>query len=163
MNNLLTRNFHETIGRVIQFEMNDDIALGQALMDRIPSQVVDKELNPIKEEEETTAEDIAVEKLYSKMNFNLPDTKFGLIEKILINEKDYWSLFELYNDVEPYNKLPKMSLYTFVRNLVGKPLTKAEYQKINNDVKSIKKSMKQIKNKTEKMKKNRGNFTCDFV
>ena len=161
MNNLLTREFHEAVGRVIPVEMNDDIALGQSLMDRIPSMEVDSEMNPIHIEEEEKVEEI--DNLYSKLNFDLPNSKIGLIETILIGNKDYWGLYELYTDISPYNKLPKLSLYSFVRGLIGRPVSKNEYTKINSDIKSIKKSMRQLKDKCETMKLSRGNFTCDFV
>ena len=48
MNNLITRDFHEAIGKVITIEMNDDVRLGNALLDKIPTtQVQDLKDNNI--------------------------------------------------------------------------------------------------------------------
>lgn len=160
MNNLITRDFHEVIGRVIPFEMNEDIRLGNALMDRIPTtQVQDLGI----EEENTKSVDMS--EFYNKLRFILPQKEekqdsLILIEKMLIQNKDYWGLYDLFNEIEPYDKLPKLSVYSFCRNLVKKPILKNEYQKINQDIKSIKKSMKALEKKN--FKKNNGKFNVKF-
>lgn len=158
MNNLLTREFHEVIGKVIPVEMNEDIRLGNALLDRIPTTIV-QDLQE-EEEEEVECECIDARELYNQLRFNVGETKVNLIENILIQNKDYWSLYDLYLETPPWNKLPKLSLYTYVRRLVNKPLIKTEYEKINNDIKSIKKSMKALKKK--KYKKTEGKYSINF-
>ena len=52
MNNLLTRDFHEAIGDIIKVEMNDDLRLGNSLMNKIPYNQVEEveEENKRKEE-----------------------------------------------------------------------------------------------------------------
>lgn len=159
MNNLLTREFHECLGKVLPVEMNEDIRLGNALLDRIPTtQVQDLGINA--KEKEGDIRKIDVSDLFTQLRFNVPETKILLIEKLLIEEKDYWGLFDLYTEIEPYKRLPKLSLYTFVRNLVNKPVLKTEYTKINNDIKSIKKSMKALEKK--RYKKQSGQFNVKF-
>lgn len=153
MNNLITRDFHEAIGKVIPIEMNDDVRLGNALLDKIPTtQVQDLKDNNINT--------IEVSDLYTLLRFNVAETKVKLIEKMLIETHDYWGLFDMYVDVPPYDKLPKLSLYAFVRGLVGKPMLKGEYQKINSDIKSIKKSMKALEKKN--YKKTKGKYNVKF-
>jgi len=158
MNNLLTRDFHETVGKVIPVEMNDDIRLGNALLDRIPTTMV----QDLKEEDEPEEEIECIDarNLYSQLRFNVGDTKVNLIETILIKNKDYWALYDLYQETPPWNKLPKLSLYTYVRRLVNEPLLKTEYEKINSDIKSIKKSMKRLEKK--KYKKTEGKYNINF-
>jgi hypothetical protein len=151
MNNLINRDYHECIGFIIPIEMNEDIRLGNALLDKIP-------FNQVEEVEEVEVED----DYYSQLQFNTPNKdNTNVMEKILIEQKNYWGLYQMYLNTEPFKRLPKLSLYSFVRSLVGKPVMKSEYTKINNDIKSIKKSMKQIKKKS-KMKKNTGDYSCNF-
>lgn len=157
MNNLITRDFHEVIGRVIPVEMNEDIRLGNSLLDRIPTTMI-QDLEEMGEQEPNNYIDES--ELYSQLRFNVAETKVNLIETILINNKDYWALYDLYLDTTPFNKLPKLSLYTYVRKLVNKPIIKSEYEKINNDIKSIKKSMKALKKK--EYKKTRGKYSIKF-
>tara|TARA_R100001015_G_C4624726_1_gene182964 strand:+ start:482 stop:964 length:483 start_codon:yes stop_codon:yes gene_type:complete len=159
MNNLLTRDFHEALGKVIPVEMNDDLRLGNSLLDRIPTtQVQDLGINP--QQEEGDIRSIDVSDLYTQLRFNVAETKVKLIEQLLIDTKDYWGLYDMYQDVPPYDKLPKLSLYAFCRGLVGKPMLKSEYQKINNDIKSIKKSMKALEKKN--YKKTNGKYNVKF-
>lgn len=151
MNSLINRDYHECIGLVIPIEMNEDIRLGNALLDKIP-------FNQVEEVEEVEL----VDDYFSKLQFNTPNyDNTNMMEKILIEQKNYWGLYQMYLNTEPFKRLPKLSLYSFVRSLVGKPVMKSEYTKINNDVKAIKKSMKQIKKKT-KMKKQTGDYCCNF-
>lgn len=158
MNNLLTRDFHETLGKVIPVEMNEDIRLGNALLDRIPTtQVQDLGFDT---EKTSDIKCVDAEEFYTQLRFNVADTKINLIEQMLIEKKDYWGLYDMYNKVEPYDKLPKLSVYSFCRGLVGKPVLKSEYQKINQDIKSIKKSMKALEKKN--YKKSNGKYNVKF-
>jgi len=159
MNNLITRDFHEALGKIIPVEMNEDIRLGNALLDRIPTTQV-QDMGIKTEEKEGDIRNIDVSNLYTQLRFNVADTKFKLIEKLLIENQDYWGLYDMYQDVEPYNKLPKLSLYSFCRGLVNKPVLKSEYQKINQDIKSIKKSMKALEKKN--YKKINGKYNVKF-
>lgn len=151
MISLVNREYHECIGVVIPVEMNEDIRLGNALLDKIPFNQVEE----VKEEE-------VVDDYFNQLQFNTPNKdKTNMMEKILIQQKNYWGLYQMYLQTEPFKRLPKLSLYSFVRSLVGKPVMKKEYNKINNDIKAIKKSMKQIEKKT-KMKKQNGEYCCNF-
>lgn len=151
MNSLINREYHECIGAVIPIEMNEDIRLGNALLDKIP-------FNQVEEAEVVETE----EDFYTQLQFNTPNKEdTNMMEKILIEQKNYWGLYQMYLKTEPFKRLPKLSLYSFVRSLVGKPVLKSEYTKITNDIKSIKKSMKQLKKKT-KMKKQNGDYCCNF-
>ena len=157
MNNLINRDFHECIGKIVPFEVNDDFRLGNSLLDRIPTTMV-QDLQEITEKQEIEYLDASL--FYSKLRFNVEETKVNLIETMLIKDKDYWGLYDLYTETEPFNKLPKLTLYTYVRNLVNKPILKTEYDKINSDIKSIKKSMKALKKK--KYKKTHGKYYVNF-
>ena len=97
MNSLFSRDFHEVIGKVIEIDMNDNIRLGNNLLDRIPFSQDFK-----KEEEDIN--NIDVSDFYTQLRFNIAETKEILIEKLLIDSKDYWGLYDLYCDVPPYNK-----------------------------------------------------------
>ena len=155
MNTLFSRDFHEVFGKVIEIDMNNDIRLGNNLLDKIPFFSQDFK----KEEEDIN--NIDVSDFYTQLRFNIAETKEILIEKLLIDAKDYWGLYHLYCDVPPYDKLPKLSLYAFCRGLVGKPVLKGEYKKINQDEKTIKKYMKSIEiNKN--YKKTNGKFEISF-
>ena len=157
MNNLLTRDFHECVGKVIPVEMNEDLRLGNSLLDRIPTTQVQ---DFITEQKENGITHITISDLYTKLRFNVAETKVKMIEQMLIENKDYWGLFDMYENVDPYNKLPKLSLYSFCRGLVGNPMLKSEYSKINQDIKSIKKSMKALEKKN--YKKKNGSYNVKF-
>ena len=164
MNNLINRDYHEVIGKIIKFEMNDDLRLGQELLSKIPYNYIGEQEEIFKNEESEynplamTEEELS--KLIPKLNFNLPETKLKLIEKIYIENNEYWELYELYEDTYPFSQLPKMTLYNYCRNCCGLPMTEEENRKIKQDLKSINKSMKQLNNK--KIKKEKGVFNIDF-
>ena len=40
MNNLINRDYHEAIGRVVKFEVNNDLQLGNSLLPRIPYNMI---------------------------------------------------------------------------------------------------------------------------
>jgi len=40
MNNLINRDYHEVIGRVVQIEINNDLQLGNSLLPRIPFNMI---------------------------------------------------------------------------------------------------------------------------
>jgi len=163
MNNILNRDFHETVGHIIKIEINDDLRLGNELVNRIPYNYIGEQeqlfktqtdLNPLAMSEEE------LKNLIPKLNFNLPDTKLRLMEKKFIDNQDYWSLYELIKDMHPYNLTNNFAVYSYCRSLCRLPLMADEYKKINQDLKSLKKSMKKIKNKN--MKKLHGKYEIKF-
>ena len=163
MNDLLTRDYHEAIGNIIKIDMNKEFRLGNMLLDKIPYNYIgeQEELFKNKSEENPLAmSEEELKKLIPKLNFNLPNTKFRLIEKKFIEEKNYFELMDLYKDEYPYNLMDNMHLYSYCRALVGKPIKSDEYCKIRSDLKSIKKNMKKIQ--TKQMKKTDGIYSLDF-
>ena len=163
MNNILNRDYHEIVGPIIKIEMNEDLRLGNELITRIPYNYIGEQedifktqndLNPLAMSEEE------LKKLIPKLNFNLPDTKFKLMEKKFIDNQDYWSLFELLKDMHPYNLTNNFAVYSYCRSLCRLPIMPEEYKKINQDIKILKKNMKKIKNKN--MKKSHGNYEIKF-
>ena len=163
MNNLLTRDYHEAIGDIIKIDMNKEFRLGNMLSDKIPYNYIgeQEELFKNKSDENPLAiTEIQLKELIPKLNFNLPNTKFRLIEKKFIEEKNYFELMDLYKDEYPYNLIDTMHLYSYCRTLVGKPIKSEEYCKIRSDLKFIRKHMNKIKNK--QMKKTDGVYCLDF-
>jgi hypothetical protein len=163
MNSLLMRDYHEVIGTIVKVELNDDLRLGNALIDRIPYNYVGEQeelfknqsdYNPLAMNEED------LKNLIPKLNFNLAETNLRFMEKKFIDDKDYWSLYELYQDEYPYNLMDSMTLYSFCRTMIGRPITNEEFIRIRQDMKSIGKSMKTIKN--SQTKKKRGVYSIDF-
>ena len=158
MNNLTNRDYHEVIGRIVKIEMNDDLRLGQELSKRIPYNMVGeleeqlknkKDINPLSMDEEDLL------KLIPRLNFNLPDSQYKLMEKQFMTDGDYWALMSLLEGYEHYQHMGKFALYVYCRELCGKPVSEAEFKQINNDNRTIKKSMKQLKNKALKKSKSR--------
>ena len=163
MNNILNRNFHEIIGPIIKIEMNDDLRLGNELVHRIPYNYIGEQEEVFKNQTDhnplaMTEHDL--KKLIPKLNFNLPETKLRLMEKKFIDNQDYWSLYELIKDMHPYNLTNDFAVYSYCRSMCRLPLMAEEYKRINQDLKSLKKSMKKIKNKS--MKKLHGNYEIKF-
>ena len=163
MNDLLNRDYHEAIGDIIKIDMNKEFRLGNMLLDRIPYNYIgeQEELFKNKSEENPLAmSEDELKKIIPKLNFNLPNTKFRLIEKKFIEEKNYFELIDLYKNEHPYSLMDTMHLYSYCRALVGKPIKTEEYCKIRSDLKSIKKNMKKIQ--TKQMKKSDGIYSLDF-
>ena len=163
MNDLLTRDYHEAIGNIIKIDMNKEFRLGNMLLDRIPYNYIgeQEELFKNKSEENPLAmSEDELKKLIPKLNFNLPDTKYRLIEKKFIEEKNYFELIDLYKDEYPFKFMDSFNLYSYCRALVGKPIKSEEYCKIRSDLKFIRKHMNKIKNK--QMKKSDGIYSLDF-
>ena len=51
---------------------------------------------------------------------------------------------------DDYKNMGKFATYVYARELCNLPVLENEYKKINNDVRTIKKCMKQLKNKNDK-------------
>ena len=157
MNNLINRDYHETIGRVVKFEINNDLQLGNSLLPRIPYNMVgemeNQKIQKIDEDKPIALCDDELEKLIPRLNFNLPECNYKLMEKKFIDEKDYWNMYELLNTYDDYKAMGKFAVYVYARELCNCPMEDAEYKKINNDVRTLKKCMKQLKNKNEKKNK----------
>jgi len=163
MNNLINHEFHETIGNIIKVEVNDDIRKGQELSQRIPYNYISEMENNFKSITEDNPlgmneEDLI--KLIPRLNFNLPESNYRLMEKTLIENQDYFNLFDLFSTYDIYKNMNKFTLYSYCRNLCNKPILEKEYKKINQDLKLIKKSMKQINKK--QLKKNTGKYNIVF-
>jgi len=163
MNNILNRNFHEIIGPIIKFEINEDLRLGNELVHRIPYNYIGEQEEVFKNQTDhnplaMTEHDL--KKLIPKLNFNLPETKLRLMEKKFIDNQDYWSLYELLKDMHPYNLTNDFAVYSYCRSMCRLPIMADEYKRINQDLKSLKKSMKKIKSKS--MKKLHGNYEIKF-
>ena len=75
------------------------------------------------------------------------------MEKKFIDEQDYWNMYELLNTYDEYKNMGKFAVYVYARELCNIPVVESEYKKINNDVRTLKKCMKQLKNKNEKKNK----------
>jgi len=163
MNDLLTRDYHEVVGSILKIDMNEDFRLGTELLDRIPFNYIGEQEENFKEVSDynplAMTED-ELKNLIPKLNFNLPETKYRLVEKKFIENKNYWELYDLYKTEYPYNLMNDMGLYSFCRQLVGNPITNEEFVKIRQDMKSIKKNMKHIQSKQTKKKK--GVYSIDF-
>ena len=163
MNNLLNRNFHEAIGECIRVEMNDDLRLGNYYMDRIPYNMVGEieEENEKKKENPLLVSDDECRELIYRVGFNMPNDYRNFVEKLFIEAKDHWKLYYYYiNNVDIYKRMDKFNVYSYCRNICGKPITSTEHKKIRDDLKSIKKSMNILKKK--KMKKINGEYRVDF-
>lgn len=162
MNILTTRDYHEVIGDIIPMDIPEDLSLGNSLLPRIPQQ---QELicNEEEEEKQTSVKltKIEIMDLLPRINFNLPEEPDArLIEKMLISQGDYWGLYSIYKDQYPFKLLNSFVLYGYCRTLVNKPLTKGEYNKIQNDIRCIKKQSKIIEKR--KLKKNKGKYRVEF-
>lgn len=163
MNNIVNRNFHEVVGPIIKFEMNEDLRLGNELVHRIPYNFIGEQEELFKTQTDynplAMSED-ELKKLIPKLNFNLPETKLRFMEKKFIDKQDYWSLYELLKDMHPYNLTNNFAVYSYCRALCRLPIMAEEHRKINQDLKTLKKAMKKIKNKN--MKKKHGNYEIKF-
>ena len=159
MNNLINRDYHETIGRVVKIEINNDLQLGNSLLPRIPFNMIgemeNQKIEKIDDDKPIALSDNELEQLIPRLNFNLPECNYKLMEKKFIDEKDYWNMYELLNTYDSYKNMGKFATYVYARELCNCPIEDAEYKKINNDVRTIKKCMKQIKNKNQKKNKNK--------
>tara|TARA_R110002020_G_scaffold165110_3_gene352426 strand:- start:5886 stop:6377 length:492 start_codon:yes stop_codon:yes gene_type:complete len=163
MNIILDRDYHEVVGKIIKFEMNNEMRLGQELLNRIPYNYIGEQEELFKKQGDynpLAMSDTDLEALIPKLNFNLPDTKLRLMEKRFIEKKDYWNLFELIKDEHPYNLTNDFAVYTYCRALCGMPVSPEEHRKINQDLKTLKKGMKQINKK--KIKKENGVYSINF-
>jgi len=164
MNNLINRDYHETIGKIIKFEVNEDLQRGNQYLDRIPYNYIGEMEEQLKRKptEDTPLQmtDEQISGLYPRLCFNLPNNEFNMMESKFIDEKDHWNLMELLEKYPQYSGMSKMTLYSFCRNLCNNPITNEERKKINTDLKVIKKSMKHLNNKS--VKKKQGNFKVDF-
>jgi len=163
MNIILDRDYHEVVGKIIKFEMNNEMRLGQELLNRIPYNYIGEQEELFKKQGDynpLAMSDTDLEALIPKLNFNLPDTKLRLMEKKFIENKDYWNLFELIKDEHPYNLTNDFAVYSYCRSMCRLPIMADEYKRINQDLKSLKKSMKKIKSKS--MKKLHGNYEIKF-
>ena len=159
MNNLINRDYHEAIGRVVKIEINNDLQLGNSLLPRIPFNMIgemeNQKIEKIDDDKPIALSDNELEQLIPRLNFNLPECNYKLMEKKFIDEKDYWNMYELLNTYDSYKNMGKFATYVYARELCNCPIEDAEYKKINNDVRTIKKCMKQIKNKNQKKNKNK--------
>ena len=157
MNNLINRDYHEAIGKVIKVEINNDLQLGNSLLHRIPYNMVgemeNQKIQKIDEDKPIALSDDELDKLIPRLNFNLPECNYKLMEKKFIDEQDYWNMYELLNTYDDYKAMGKFAVYVYARELCNCPMEDAEYKKINNDVRTLKKCMKQLKNKNEKKNK----------
>jgi hypothetical protein len=163
MNNLINRNYHETIGSIFKIEMNDDLRLGNALIDRIPYNMIEQieEDNERKKDNPLLVSDEECRDLIYKVNFNLPQENMKFTEKLFVDTRDYWGLYNFYRcNIYPMNRLDKFTLYSVCRQICKIPITKTEHSQIKTDLKVIKKSMKLLENK--KLKKKGGNYKVDF-
>ena len=159
----MNREYHETIGNVVQVDLSKDIALGQSLLDRIPYNYIDEQEESFKIPSENnplamTDEDLM--KLIPRINFNLPDSDMRMAEKMMIEQGNYWDLLDLKAQEYPFSMLPKMQLYGYCRALCNKNMTKEEHQRIKSDIKFIEKNQKKIKEL--KFKKEKGDFWVNF-
>lgn len=161
MNIILERDYHEVIGKVIKFEMNEDMRLGQELLNRIPYNFIGEQEKIKKEDYNPLAmSETELQELIPRMNFNLPDTNLRFMEKQFIENKDYWSLFDLLKNEHPYNLTNDFSVYTYCRALCGMEVSVEEHRKINQDLKTLKKGMKLLNKK--KIKKEKGVYSVNF-
>ena len=163
MNILVNRDYHEVIGEIIPIDIPEDLRLGNSLLDRIPQITEFTEGNDIDDEIKTKinmGED-EIKSLLPRLNFNLPEEMEGkMMEKIFISQGDYWGLYELYKTKYPFSLLNSYVLYSYCRTLVKNPITKADYNKISSDIKTINRQKKIIEKK--KWKKNKGNYNLHF-
>ena len=159
MNNLINRDYHEVIGRVVQIEINNDLQLGNSLLPRIPFNMIgemeNQKIQEIDEDRPISLSDDEIEKLLPRLNFHVPESSYKLMEKKFIDEQDYWNMYELLNTYDDYKNMGKFATYVYARELCNLPVLENEYKKINNDVRTIKKCMKQLKNKNDKKNKKR--------
>lgn len=154
MNNLINRDYHEAIGRVVKIEINNDLQLGNSLLPRIPFNMIgemeNQKIEKIDDDKPIALSDNELEQLIPRLNFNLPECNFKLMEKKFIDENDYWNMYELLNTYDSYKNMGKFAVYVYSRELCNCPIEDNEYKKINNDIRTLNKCMKQLKNKNDK-------------
>ena len=164
MEKMINRQYHETIGNIIPIELPKDIILGNSLLDKIPKKnnlpnegrIYNGEDNKNKSIPLTQTDII---KLLPKLNFNLPQEKeCKMMEKIFISNRDYWNLYHLLRSQSPFDKLSKFVLYRYCRTLVNKPITNAEYIRITNDLKAIKRYSRDIEKNLFKIRNGKYNL-----
>ena len=83
MNKLLSREYHEAVGNIVKVDLNKDIALGQALLDRVPYNYIDEQEDNFKiisDNNPLAMSEDELMKLIPKINFNLPDTDMKMVE-----------------------------------------------------------------------------------
>ena len=98
MNKLLSREYHEAVGNVVKVDLNKDIALGQALLDRVPYNYIDEQeasFKVVSDDNPLAMTEDELMKLIPKINFNLPDSDIRMAEKMMIEQGNYWDLLEL--------------------------------------------------------------------
>ena len=148
--NIENRNYHEVFN-YINPPLTKSFQLGNELKDRILFNQVEEVLK-IKKLEDTnklTYDDYC--DLLPKLNFNIGDTNMKFMSQSLIKDKNYYDMYELLVRTEPYNNLQPLQLYTYCRNICGKPINEKEFNKINADMNILKKN-------TEKYEKNKPTF-----
>jgi hypothetical protein len=163
MNKLLSREYHEAVGNIVKVDLNKDIALGQALLDRVPYNYIDEQEESFKvvsDDNPLAMTEDELMKLIPKINFNLPDSDIRMAEKMMIEQGNYWDLLELKQQEYPFNMIPKMQLYTYCRALCNKEMSKEEMMRIKADIKFIEKNQKKLKDL--KFKKEKGDFWVNF-
>ena len=158
MNQLVNRDYHETIQKIIPVNVNSDFRTGDYYLSKIPYNQVEEMKNTKKDLNKVSLDEMKI--LLPKLNFNLPDSNFKLMEKYYVDNGDYWGLYDFLINKYPFNLMSKYALYKYCRNLVNKPMTPNEITKIKLDIKAIDKSMKAIKQKI--MKKNKQRVEVKF-
>ena len=77
MNNLINRDYHEAIGKVIKVEINNDLQLGNSLLHRIPYNMVGEMENQKIQKESRYAAKTPIEKLAIVTPFKARPTRGG--------------------------------------------------------------------------------------
>ncbi len=147
ISNIHNREYHEVFN-FIDPPITKSFQLGNSLKDRILYNQIE-ELEKINKTEKSNQLDYdEYLDLLPRLNFNIGDTNMKFISQTLIKDKNYYEMYELLLRTPPFNTLPPLQLYTYCRNICGKPINQKEFNKINADKKILKKNTE----KYEKMK-----------
>ena len=91
MNNLINRDYHETIGKIIKFDVNEDLQRGNQYLDRIPYNYIGEMEEQLKRKptKDTPLQmtDEQITALYPRLCFNLPNNETAMFEDLHINLK----------------------------------------------------------------------------
>lgn len=139
--NIDNREFHE-IFNYINPPLTKSFQLGNELKDRVLYNQIG-ELEQLEKQEKTNQLNYDEYcDLLPKLNLNIGDSNTKFISQTLMKNKNHYEMYELLSRTSPFDTLPALQLYSYCRNICGKPISEKEFNKINADMNILKKNSK---------------------
>ena len=140
MERLNNKKYHEVVGDIIKPNISKSFAIGNKYINKVPGMDVlncdwaGYDFADMSDTKSTKLSEETLQELFFKTNLNIGDTNERIVETMLIKNKDYNTLMEIYKTRYPFSLLPQFALYTYCRSLCNKKLKKKDFDKIYSDL-----------------------------